>query len=117
MDRWCNQDKRNANEDCYDGLGLAPTIMNRFNGYRICGKRAAYNAITTTHPELIPDEEKEEGSIRRYRCPKGFSACNNDFFYDVENGQNYVTCLSDDLFTSKEQCPITKISLNSEAIG
>lgn len=53
---------------------------------------------------------KKHGDNDTYRCPEGFSACNEDFF-TKEGGEDFVVCIEASLDKTME-CPITSFAFD-----
>ena len=61
-----------ASEHCYDVVAIAPIIFNTFKGVRYCGRQSELAFKDMERPVKGDDDV--------YRCPKGFKACNEEFF-------------------------------------
>ena len=70
-------------ENCFEVSAIPPVVMNVVNGLRYCGKRGGYSLNKMIRPV-------KTGSS--YKCPNGFRPC-NEFFFDVQGGQDYVVCI------------------------
>ena len=100
-----NRDSPTKSEDCNDVGALAPIVQNRIQGVRYCGKRGATSLLETVRPVPIANEDQDANG-RKYACPAGYEACNDDWF-DQPDGAEFVACkpVGDQDF----QCPITSI--------
>ena len=72
---------------------------------RYCGKRGA----SSLEEMVRPIENDDPASNRKYKCPDGYKACNDDFFERstaTEAGHEFVVCIPDEA-SIVEACPIT----------
>ena len=99
LDYICPKGDRDPHHEAFIGHAIAPVVINKFNGARYCGKRAARTFAEMQRPEL-----QDDGS---YACPKGFKACNEGFF-EKPSGQDYVICYPNNE-ERDENCPITDL--------
>ena len=89
---------------CRSRPPINPVIRNNLNGYKICGKRAGSNFLSTVRPKS-PDGVT-------FACPTGYEPCGDPDA--LTNGkQESVICAVD---TSTE-CPITSINLDFDPSG
>ena len=114
LDTVCRRGKGSPynSEDCLDSEAIPPIVQNKVKGIKYCGKLAEYSLKDMVRPVLNTDKDTSEN--RKYVCPSGFRACNEEFF-DEKDGHDYVVCipvpdpLPEDYDITKE-CPITSLS-------
>ena len=57
-----------------------------------------------------PVENDDPTSTRKYKCPNGYQACNDNFFDEVGNaGHDFVVCILEGA-SIEENCPITDVT-------